>query len=282
MLYINKSYATPHWSQGNSVTERSFRTFHNIISKYISKDQPDFDELIDYASFCYNTSIHSSTGETPFFLMFGRDPIFCIDQILDPSINSMATNDISEFKQKLVTSLRKAWEIAADENKKAQLKSKEQYDKLLRNPTITVGDRVLLRNYAGRVETSKKFHIPLKEIFRAIKIESSHLTITSCNSPNAPTRIVHINQLKKCFEELTPACTSPNLLDEEIESLNKAENERKEKEQVTSQGSENSEKVKEKDTREPSPNKNKLKTSPIRQKGYNLRANPKPRKLSID
>lgn len=269
MLYINKSYATPHWSQGNSVTERSFRTFHNILSKYISKDQPDFDEFLDCACFCYNTSIHVSTGETPFFLMFGRDPVFCVDQILDPSVYSpIALTDISEFKQRLVTSLRCAWEAADEANKQAHLKAKAQYDKLVRNPTITVGDRVLLRNYTGKVGTSKKFNMPWKGVFRVVKIEGVHVTIVSCNSLQSLPKTVHINQLKKCFETLTPACTVPEITNEERAIENGEENQESEKEFVAPGD----------------PNNNEPNTESIEQttqRKYNLRKNPKKKKFSL-
>nr|CAD2206592.1 unnamed protein product [Meloidogyne enterolobii] len=211
--------------------------------------------------------------------MFGRDPIFCIDQIIDPSIsNSMISNDISEFKQKLVTSIRTAWEAAAEANKHAQLKAKEQYDKLLRNPTITVGDRVLLRNYAGKVGTSKKFHMPWKGIFRAVKIEGPHVTITSCNSPSAAPRVVHINQLKKCFEELPPACTSPKLSPEEEKCLYEAGLGGNETQDFTNNNE--IEKVRNTVEREKSPELEEI--PPQKQKRYNLRVNPKPRRLSIE
>nr|CAD2189625.1 unnamed protein product [Meloidogyne enterolobii] len=220
--YINKTYAVPHWSQGNAVTERSFRTFHNILAKYINKDQPDFDEHLEFANFCYNTSVHYSTNETPFFLMYGRDPIFCVDLILDPRVREpVALNDEAEIKQKLIVSLRQAWKYAAESNRDAQLRAKTQYDKLIRNPTITIGDRVLLRNYTGKVGTSKKFHLPWKGVFRVIGIDGVRVTITSCNSPQSNPRIVHINQLKKCVEPLNfePACTNPNLDQEESDAL---------------------------------------------------------------
>uniref|UniRef100_A0A183C1B9 Integrase catalytic domain-containing protein n=1 Tax=Globodera pallida TaxID=36090 RepID=A0A183C1B9_GLOPA len=133
MLYISKRYATPHWSQGNAITERSFRTFHNIMSKYISPDQPDFDEHLDMVTFCYNTATHQSTGESPFFLMYGRDPIFCVDQMLDPrTAHAPMATDLAEFKLKLVSSLRSAWEATAAECADAQLRAKAQYDKLVR------------------------------------------------------------------------------------------------------------------------------------------------------
>ncbi|KAL7077691.1 hypothetical protein ACQ4LE_003040 [Meloidogyne hapla] len=263
MLYINKSYAIPHWSQGNAVTERSFRTFHNILAKYINKEQPDFDEFIDIASFCYNTSIHASTGETPFFLMFGRDPIFCIDQILDPRVHDpIALTDLTEFKQLLVVSLRKAWEAADQANREAQLKSKAQYDKLTRNPTITVGDRVLLRNYCGKIGTSKKFHMPWKGVFRVVKIDGIYVTIISCNAPSSIPKVVHINQLKKCFEDLPPLVTAPEMTQEEEDAIKES--------QVPDTTPTINENVPEN-------------TAEINEgKRYNLRKNPKPRRLSID
>jgi len=63
------------------------------------------------------------------------------------------------------------------------LKSKTYYDRLIRNPTVTIGDRVLLRNYAGKIGSSKKFHLPWKGVFRVIEINGVHVNILSCNSP---------------------------------------------------------------------------------------------------
>lgn len=223
LLYINKKYATPHWSQGNAATERTFRTYHNILSKYITRDQPDFDEFLDAASFCYNTSVHTSTGESPFFLMYGRDPIFCIDQILDPRVRDpVALSDRTEFKQRLVGSLRRAWEAAESVHRQAQLKMKEQYDKRVRPLQIQVGDRVLIRSYDGKVGTSKKFLFPWKGIFRVVQVEGVHVTVQSCTSPQAKLKQLHVNQVKKCFEFLGPACTAPEIPAEEEEALQAA------------------------------------------------------------
>nr|CAD2205734.1 unnamed protein product [Meloidogyne enterolobii] len=184
LLYINKTYSTPYHSQGNSVTERSFRTFHNILAKYINPKEPNFDEFLDAATFCYNTSVHETTKETPFFLVFGRDPIFSIDQIMDTTISTLPQHtDLSDFKTRLVLSLRKAWISAAEATKQAQDKSKTQYDKHSRSQIIAIGDRVLLRNYTGKPGTSQKFHLPWKGLFRVIDADDIHATIISCTPP---------------------------------------------------------------------------------------------------
>jgi hypothetical protein len=166
--------------------------------------------------------VHASTNESPYFLVFGRDPIFCIDQILDPNISQPTyLKDDGEFKEKLVNSLRKAWEAAAEQNRQAQLRAKEQYDKLVRQPTIKVGDRVLLRNYTGKPGSSKKYNFAWKGIFRVIEINGIYVTILSCSSPQSNPRVVHVNQLKKCFELAGPPCTSteiPQDLEEALEA----------------------------------------------------------------
>lgn len=276
LLYIEKKYATPHWSQGNAATERTFRTFHNILAKYISRDQPDFDEFLDAACFCYNTAIHASTGETPFFLMFGRDPIFCIDQIIDPKVRDpVALSDRTEFKQKLVTSLRRAWTIATEVHEKAQLKFKEQYDKKARPQQLNVGDRVLIKNYEVKRGSSKKFHLPWRGIFRIVELEGVHVTVISCTSPQAKPKKLHVNQVKKCFEMLGPPCTIPKPIEEEETILENLEDNITIQDEVEAAEQQSS---------VFGPRTNKSYKEPPEEgiKRYNLRQNRKARRLSIN
>jgi hypothetical protein len=84
---------------------------------------------------------------------------------------------------------------------------------------MKVGDRVLLRNYDGKKGTSKKFKSPWKGIYRVIGMEGIHCTIVSCSAPQTNPKTVHVNQLKKCFESLGPACTVPELSIEEKQAL---------------------------------------------------------------
>jgi Integrase zinc binding domain/Integrase core domain len=227
MLYVNKHFATPHWSQGNAATERSFRTYQNILAKYLAKTDRNFDQFLPFATFCYNTTMHTTTRESPYFLMFGRDPIFHVDQIVDPSVRDIPT-EYDEFKEKLVKCLIAAWESADECTREAQKNSKEQYDRRVRPNPVYVGDRVLLRDYKYIVGRSRKFHSPYKGIYRVIKVDGIHITIVSTHAPQTDPIQVNINQLKKVNEWVPMGHTMPDLDEEEKEDLVRAKGVEKE------------------------------------------------------
>ena len=56
----------------------------NSLSHYVQENQKDWDQWIPYVTFAYNTTPHTSTKETPFFLMYGRDPEIPKEDLLKP------------------------------------------------------------------------------------------------------------------------------------------------------------------------------------------------------
>jgi len=69
ILEIKKTRTTPYHSQ---CVERLNRTLLSMLAT-TTRDHPfDWEDQIRKVCMAYNTSIHSSTGYTPFYLMFGR------------------------------------------------------------------------------------------------------------------------------------------------------------------------------------------------------------------
>ena len=89
-------------------------------------------------------------------------------------------------------------------------KFKDQYDKSHLSPlSISVGDRVYLRDFVPKLGLSQKLVNPWCGQFRVIEIDRPHLTIVSISSPQSKPKRVHMNQVKRCYELSGPACTSP-------------------------------------------------------------------------
>ena len=222
LMQIGRYFCTPYHHEGNGVCERVFATFQAMLRTFISENQLDWDKFLDACVFTYNTSVHSSTNETPFFLVFGRDPVFNIDLMIKHSTSHHIPldNDASLYKECLVSALHSAWQTAVSFNQKQQSLMKTQYDKSHLSPlSVTVGDRVYLRDYAPKPGLSTKLCFPWLGQFRVVAVDPPHLSIISITAPQSTPRRVHMNQVKKVFVPSGPAFTQPWLPAEEEQAL---------------------------------------------------------------
>ncbi|RCN40314.1 hypothetical protein ANCCAN_13738 [Ancylostoma caninum] len=151
-----------------------------MLSKFINIKQEDWDLFLPCVAFCYNTTTNESTGETPYFLMFGPD-------------------EVSEYKAQLISALHLAWSNAAEHARAYKAKMKAQYDKAARPSQIREGDRVFFKNYTNKQGLARKLCFPWIGI----------------TAPTSKPRRVHINQIKKIVDYSGPSLTLPTVPQEE-------------------------------------------------------------------
>ncbi|VDN18731.1 unnamed protein product [Gongylonema pulchrum] len=89
-MNINYKYATPYYSKGNALISHDTGC---LSEDGCSADQRNWCQLLPYIAWCYNISVHDTTHESPFSLVFGRDPIFCANVILDPQTHEEDVED---------------------------------------------------------------------------------------------------------------------------------------------------------------------------------------------
>ncbi|CAF4672954.1 unnamed protein product [Rotaria sp. Silwood2] len=121
----------------------------------------DWDDQLPFVTFNYNTSIHSSTKQVPFQMMYGRTPVLPFDYQEDNvtlSYDSEHANKLNQFLQKLN-------EQAKINIIKNQERYKQRYDTHRSNPSYNVGDLVLVKTLNIR----HKFDIRYEGPFRIIK-----------------------------------------------------------------------------------------------------------------
>ena len=96
----------------------------------------DWDVRLPYVLFAYRATVHASTAESPFFLLYGRDPRL---PVLSPPVERVHMH-FDDYKQ----AMSEAWAQAKEMIVKAQKKQKTQHDRTSKNADFQVGDRVFV------------------------------------------------------------------------------------------------------------------------------------------
>ncbi|MCG7879345.1 MAG: RNase H-like domain-containing protein [Candidatus Thiodiazotropha endolucinida] len=143
---VQKSRTTPYHPMGNGMVERFNQTLLNMLGTLEDHQKEDWKSFVAPLVHAYNATRHDSTGFSPYFLMFGRHPRLAVDAFLglsssqDPPIASR-----EHYATKLKKRLQFAYKMASKEAEKSALHQKSQYDSKVRESTVDIGDRVLIR-----------------------------------------------------------------------------------------------------------------------------------------
>ena len=111
IMGVKKTRTTGYRPQGDGLVERQNRTLQEIIANFVSIHGNDWDQWLDQAVFAYNTSIHESTGMSPYQLVFGRPARMPMEVELSvPLRNPSSQSDYSPYAKLFsmpITKLRK-------------------------------------------------------------------------------------------------------------------------------------------------------------------------------
>ena len=143
-LGIKKSRSTPYHPQGAGIVERCNRTIKDQLAKYISDQGGEWDTHINQLQLAYNTSTHSTTGLTPYFILHGREARIPANITCSPPPSSGSS--LLEYTTNLAHRLKKAWEYTKQKTQRQQQQQKQHYDTRTRTVRYNTGDLVWLHD----------------------------------------------------------------------------------------------------------------------------------------
>lgn len=204
---VKRIRTSPYHPQTNGQTERMNQTLIRMLSTLSTENQSKWKDSINKLTYAYNCTTHSSTGYSPYHLLFGRKPRLPIDLIL-PVDDSDEEVCHSEYLRKWEQQMRQAYEIAMKNS--TDRKNKDVVKRNSRRPclgTLQPGDRVLVRNKSERGGTGK---------MRAFWEEDVHVVVAVMGDDHEPvvykvrsernqegkTRVLHRNMLLLCDDLL--------------------------------------------------------------------------------
>ena len=188
---VKQSLTTPYHPQCDGMVERFNRTLASMMATQVDKTRRNWDEILPYLLFAYRTTVHSATGETPFYLMYGRDAITPTDLMLGQNLNPDYADEF-DFKLHMRARMEQAWTLAQDHIEKHQEKVRE---KQIPDDVFQVLDLVRLHSPALKAGVAAKFHRPWDGPYRVLKIQESNMLIKKIGSRKPPI-FVHMDRCK--------------------------------------------------------------------------------------
>ena len=102
ILQIHKTRTTPYHLQSDGLVESFNQTLINVQATTVGDHPREWECQLSKLCVTYNTSVHSSTGFTPFYLMFGWQVKLPIDVIcgIPSSLKQLLVGDEMTYQLK--------------------------------------------------------------------------------------------------------------------------------------------------------------------------------------
>lgn len=217
---ITHRMTTAYHPQTNGLTERFNKTLADMLSMYVDVEQRDWDTILPFVTFAYNTAKQDTTGFTPFFLVHGREAETTMDTLFP-----FQPDDVeADYVKQLITRTEEARQLARIRTLDAQDKDRTRYNAKHRPVTYKPGDLVWIFTPVRKVGLSEKL---LKRYFGPYRVLRHLSDVTYEVEDGDPTsrrqqrrQVVHVLRMKpyhspeeQINSDVFPSDESEDLLD---------------------------------------------------------------------
>ena len=183
---IKHHFTSPYYPQSNGKTENFNKFLKASIRKLCQDDKQGWDQVLGQILMAYRCCPHTSTGESPFFLVYNRDPVLPIHKLIKPTIPYRGNFDIGyKIEQSQI-----ALTTAAKNLEKKRALQKKPYENRPSEHSFKVGDSVLLYKH-----NKDKLELQWEPGYRIVKLQSDWTAKVTNKNTGEPKR-VNIRDLK--------------------------------------------------------------------------------------
>ncbi|UYV66132.1 K02A2.6-like, partial [Cordylochernes scorpioides] len=196
MCGMSHYFTTAYHPQTNGLTERLNKTLVDLLSMYVDVDQKNWDSVLPFITFAYNTARQETTGFSPFFLVHGREA----ETMLDALFPYQPDYEEDEHISHLMMDAEEARQLARLQTLKAQDIDKERYDSRHKPVYYDVGDLVWVFTPVRKVGLSEKLLNKYFGPYRITKkLSDVNYEVTTVDESRRKARykdVVHVLRMK--------------------------------------------------------------------------------------
>ena len=199
LLNIVKTRTTAYHPQCDGLVERFNWMLKHMLATTL-KDYPfDWEQRLRKVCMAYNSGIHSSTGYTPYYLLFGHEARLPVDLMYDTG--KPQSQSVQNYAAHLRQSLSEAHYAVREQLNQAHARQKEFYDRKVHGHPYKEGDLVWLFNPTIPPGQSAKLYHPWTGPYNILeKLSDVEYKIEEMFRKK-PSNIVHFNRLKRCHPD---------------------------------------------------------------------------------
>ena len=193
-----KCYTAPYHPQSNGRIEGFHHFLKSCMTKHISTTM-EWDQVVHLATAAYNFFPNEHSKESPFFLMFGRDPRVPLNTLLTPKIRYMGT----EENILSLEALQRIYHLVAENLKIAKErlhKNQQAYPTKLKTE-----DMVMIKTHA-----EGQFQPIYKGYYRIVSFKGNQVQVIPVEG--GKPHLVHITDVKYIMpvDSIIPHLPLPN------------------------------------------------------------------------
>ena len=193
-----KCYTAPYHPQSNGRIEGFHHFLKSCMTKHISTTM-EWDQVVHLATAAYNFFPNEHSKESPFFLMFGRDPRVPLNTLLTPKIRYMGT----EENILSLEALQRIYHLVAENLKMAKErlhKNQQAYPTKLKTE-----DMVMIKTHA-----EGQFQPIYKGYYRIVSFKGNQVQVIPVEG--GKPHLVHITDVKYIMpvDNIIPHLPLPN------------------------------------------------------------------------
>lgn len=191
---ITKSRTAPYHPEGNGQCERFNRTMHERLRTLPPERKRKWPEFLPELVFAYNCTPHSTTGYSPYYLFFGREPTLPVDHLLG---SSGPVEECTEWIVEHQERLDQAFKLASARTENEALRRQTRHNAKATDTSIPVGARVFLRNRVqGRNKMQDVWDATPYKVTKRLSTGNTYLVVPlEASIEEKESRTIHRNDI---------------------------------------------------------------------------------------